>query len=80
MLGNLGERLVHFGVTDYLSIRWGAWWLPPGNVADLALFLSIPLAIPVLWMEIRERARRRPADEEDGADAPAPATRRPLAG
>lgn len=58
MLGNLGERLIHWGVTDYLSLRWGAYWLPPGNVADLALFLSIPLAVPVIIFEFMGRARR----------------------
>jgi lipoprotein signal peptidase len=58
MLGNLGERLVHWGVTDYLSLRWGDFWLPPGNVADMALFLSIPLAIPVIAFELMGRARR----------------------
>ena len=64
MLGNLGERLIHWGVTDYLSIRWGDFWMPPGNVADIALFLSIPLAIPVIVFELMGRARRgrvRPA-------------------
>jgi lipoprotein signal peptidase len=60
MLGNLGERLIHWGVTDYLSLRWGDFWLPPGNVADLALFLSIPLAVPVIVFELMGRARRRP--------------------
>lgn len=58
MLGNLGERLIHWGVTDYLSLRWGDYWLPPGNVADLSLFLSIPLAVPVIVFELRGRARR----------------------
>jgi lipoprotein signal peptidase len=58
MLGNLGERLLHWGVTDYLSLRWGDYWLPPGNVADLALFLAIPLAIPVIVFEMMGRARR----------------------
>ena len=58
MLGNLGERLIHWGVTDYLSLRYGAYWLPPGNVADVALFLSIPLAIPVIVFELMGRARR----------------------
>lgn len=58
MLGNLGERLIHWGVTDYLSLRYGAYWLPPGNVADIALFLSIPLAIPVIVFELMGRARR----------------------
>lgn len=61
MLGNLGERLIHWGVTDYLSLRWGDFWLPPGNVADLSLFLSIPMAIPVIVFELMGRARRRPA-------------------
>ena len=58
MLGNLGERAVHWWVTDYLSLRWGDLWLPPGNVADIALFLSIPLAIPVIVFELMGRARR----------------------
>jgi lipoprotein signal peptidase len=58
MLGNLGERVIHWGVTDYLSFRYGAYWLPPGNVADIALFLSIPLAIPVIIFEMMGRARR----------------------
>jgi lipoprotein signal peptidase len=58
MLGNLGERVLHWGVTDYLSLRWGDVWLPPGNVADMALFLAIPLAIPVIVFEMMGRARR----------------------
>ena len=58
MLGNLGERVLHWGVTDYLSLRWGDLWLPPGNVADIALFLAIPLAIPVIVFEMMGRARR----------------------
>ena len=58
MLGNLGERAIHWGVTDFLSLRWGDYWLPPGNVADLALFVSIPLAIPVIVFELMGRAQR----------------------
>jgi lipoprotein signal peptidase len=58
MLGNLGERVVHWGVTDYISIRWGDYWLPPGNIADIALFVSMPLAIPVIVFELMGRARR----------------------
>lgn len=64
MLGNLGERLVHWGVTDFLSFRWGALWLPPGNIADLALFLSIPLALPVIFFELQARSRREPPQSE----------------
>jgi lipoprotein signal peptidase len=64
MLGNLGERVVHWGVTDYLSIRWGEYWLPPGNVADIALFLSMPLSIPVIAFELLGRARRRKAEAD----------------
>ena len=58
MLGNLGERVVHWGVTDFISIRWGDYWLPPGNLADLALFLSMPLSIPVILFEFIGRSRR----------------------
>jgi signal peptidase II len=70
MLGNLGERAVHWGVTDYLSLRWGDVWLPPGNVADLALFLSIPLALPVIFFEAAGRLRRRPAEAGTATVAP----------
>jgi lipoprotein signal peptidase len=58
MAGNLGERALHWGVTDYLSFRWGDYWLPPGNVADIALFLSMPIALGVAVFELRARARR----------------------
>jgi signal peptidase II len=61
MLGNLGERAVHWGVTDFLSFRYGEIWLPPGNVADLALFASMPVAALVIWFELAARARRAPA-------------------
>lgn len=71
MLGNLGERAVHWGVTDFLSFRWGDIWLPPGNVADVALFLSMAMAVPVALFEIRGRMRRRPV--EAGGEAAASA-------
>ncbi|MFL5539603.1 MAG: signal peptidase II [Longimicrobiaceae bacterium] len=58
MLGNLGERVVHWGVTDFISFRWGDYWLPPGNLADLALFLSMPLCVPVILFEFIGRSRR----------------------
>lgn len=58
MAGNLGERAIHWGVTDYLSFRWGDLWLPPGNLADLALFLAIPISAVVMYFEIRARSRR----------------------
>jgi len=59
MLGNLGERVVHWGVTDFISFRWGQYWLPPGNVADLALFFSMPLSLAVIGFEMLGRAQRR---------------------
>lgn len=74
MLGNLGERAVHWGVTDYLSFAWGDLWLPPGNVADVALFVAIPLAVPVILFELRGRARRG-----TGAAERAPSPSRSLA-
>lgn len=74
MLGNLGERLLHWGVTDYLSLAWGDLWLPPGNVADVALFLAIPLAVPVIVFELRGRALRG-----TGSPAAPPSGSRPLA-
>jgi signal peptidase II len=60
MLGNLGERLVHWGVTDFISIGWAGSWLPPGNVADLALFAAVPLALVVTGLELLARTQRRP--------------------
>jgi lipoprotein signal peptidase len=62
MLGNLGERVVHWGVTDFISFRYGEYWLPPGNLADLALFLSMPLSLFVIGFELAGR-RRRNRDE-----------------
>jgi signal peptidase II len=58
MLGNLGERTLHWWVTDFLSFRWDRYWLPPGNVADLAIVLSIPIAVLVILFEIEARAQR----------------------
>jgi len=59
MLGNLGERVVHWGVTDYLSIGWRDLWLPPGNIADIAIFLSLPVAVMVILFELQARAQRQ---------------------
>lgn len=61
ILGNLGERAFHWNVTDYLSFAWGHLWLPPGNVADLALLASVPLALAVIVFELQARRQRRPA-------------------
>ncbi len=71
MMGNLGERLIHWGVTDFISIRWGDYWLPPGNVADLALFLSIPLSIPVIVFELKSRSLRGRAPRHRYGSGPA---------
>ncbi|HEX6926390.1 MAG TPA: signal peptidase II [Longimicrobiaceae bacterium] len=75
MMGNLGERVLHWRVTDFLSFRWGDLWLPPGNVADLAIVLSLPLALGVLFFELEARALRRSVavcgeTEERGGSAP----------
>jgi lipoprotein signal peptidase len=64
MLGNLGERVVHWGVTDFISLYWKGMWLPPGNLADVALFLSIPLSLPVVAFELLGRMRRAPQPAE----------------
>ncbi len=69
MLGNLGERAIHWWVTDFLSFRWGDVWLPPGNVADVALFLSVPMALPVIVFELLGRTRRGRAPLADAAAA-----------
>lgn len=75
MLGNLGERVVHWGVTDFLSFAWGDLWLPPGNVADLALFLCIPVSVVVICFELAARSRRAPDAGRDPVESPAPAVR-----
>jgi signal peptidase II len=75
MVGNLGERVIHWGVTDYLSFRWGEYWLPPGNVADIALFAAIPLAIPVIVFEMmgrRQRGRAHPQPSSRAAPSARP--------
>ncbi|MBA4157157.1 MAG: signal peptidase II [Gemmatimonadetes bacterium] len=64
MLGNLGERALHWGVTDYLSFAWGDLWLPPGNIADLALFASMPLAVLVIIFEFQARTQRRSGNSQ----------------
>ncbi|MGI9190236.1 MAG: signal peptidase II [Longimicrobiaceae bacterium] len=58
MAGNLGERALHWDVTDFLAFRWGEVWLPPGNLADLALFAAIPVALMVTRFELRARRMR----------------------
>jgi signal peptidase II len=58
MMGNLGERVLHWGVTDFLSFRWGDLWLPPGNLADLSILLSLPFSVAVLAFEMEARAQR----------------------
>jgi lipoprotein signal peptidase len=58
MLGNLGERSLHWWVTDFLSFRWGPYWLPPGNIADLAIVTSLPIAFLVILFELEARAMR----------------------
>ena len=75
MLGNLGERAVHWGVTDYLSFRWGDLWLPPGNVADLALFLSSPSPALVIAFELRGPRRSGGRGPARGARRPRPRRR-----
>ena len=67
MLGNLGERVLHWGVTDFLSFRWGDYHLPPGNLADLSIVLSMPVAMAVLLFELEARALRRHAVREAAA-------------
>jgi lipoprotein signal peptidase len=59
MLGNLGERALHWWVTDFLSFRFGQIWLPPGNVADLAVLVSIPISFAVIAFELEARSMRR---------------------
>ena len=74
MVGNLGERAFHWGITDFLSFRWGDIWLPPGNLADLSILISLPLAVAVIFFELEARGRRAvksldAAPVEDGSAA-----------
>lgn len=79
MLGNLGERVLHWWVTDYLSIGWGSLWLPPGNIADLAIFASVPVAMVVVVFELQARSQRGSPDGDAGEErrdgSPAPPLR-----
>lgn len=68
MLGNLGERVVHWGVTDYLSFRWNDLWLPPGNIADIAILASIPVSAIVIAFELQARMQRAEQSPRDAAD------------
>ncbi|MBW3628278.1 MAG: signal peptidase II [Gemmatimonadetes bacterium] len=61
MLGNFGERLLHWRVTDFLSLRVGDVWLPPTNLADLAVLASLPLSAVVIRYELDARRQRRSA-------------------
>jgi lipoprotein signal peptidase len=69
MLGNLGERVLHWWVTDFLSFRWNHIWLPPGNVADLAIILSIPISLAVIAFEIEARALRGSGNWQSPAES-----------
>lgn len=71
MAGNLGERALHWDVTDFLAFRWGEVWLPPGNLADLALFAAIPVALLVSRFELRAR-RMRGSGEPHPVPVPVP--------
>jgi signal peptidase II len=71
MIGNLGERLFHWGVTDFLSLRWGNLWLPPGNLADLSIILSLPISFAVLAFEMEARSLRGASARESVVSAPA---------
>lgn len=61
MLGNFGERLLHWRVTDFLTLRVGSVWLPPTNIADLAVLASLPLSAVVIRYELEARRQRRSA-------------------
>jgi lipoprotein signal peptidase len=61
MLGNFGERLLYWKVTDFLTVRLGSVWLPPTNLADLAIVASLPLCAAVVRYELEARRRRRRA-------------------
>jgi signal peptidase II len=69
MIGNLGERLFHWGVTDFLSFHWGNLWLPPGNIADLSIILSLPISFAVLAFEMEARALRGASAAERSLDS-----------
>jgi signal peptidase II len=73
MMGNLGERALHWWVTDFLSFRWGEIWLPPGNVADLAILCSIPLAGLVIAFELEARRLRISRAGQPGRSSDPPA-------
>ena len=68
MLGNLGERALHWWVTDFISFRWGSFWLPPGNIADLSIILALPISLLVILFELEARAQRGRANVRETAE------------
>jgi lipoprotein signal peptidase len=61
MLGNFGERLIYWKVTDFFTVRLGSTWLPPTNLADVAIVAALPLCAAVIRYELEARGRRRAA-------------------
>jgi signal peptidase II len=53
--GNLYDRLLFGGVTDFLDFYLGAWHWPAFNAADSAITCGAALLLANLWL-----GRRRP--------------------
>lgn len=53
--GNLHDRIVFRGVTDFLDFYWGRWHFPAFNVADSAITCGAALLLLNVWL-----TRKRP--------------------
>jgi signal peptidase II len=49
-LGNLSDRVIHGGVTDFIDLGWG----PIFNIADVAILAGALLATLLLYPSLRE--------------------------
>jgi signal peptidase II len=56
-VGNLFDRIVLGGVTDFLEFYQGAWTFPAFNVADSAITVGAAFLIIDLWRNRRREAR-----------------------
>lgn len=52
-IGNLYDRLVHGGVTDFIDLYWHTWHWPTFNLADTAITIGGAL---IVWDALRRPA------------------------
>jgi signal peptidase II len=55
--GNVLDRLIHGGVTDFLEVRLGTYIWPPFNVADSAITIGVLLILIERLLQWRAEVR-----------------------